>query len=305
MGTGFYKSPMKNAQIIVLSLFLLLLTIISFSSISHAQDENLSSSEDSASSSAISTSASDSNADESNNSYQVALKTTNFLFEEPELMQDHGQLSGVAIAFSHRMSEESLLGFQGEYISGQTSYDGSLMDDGERLTAKDNYRIYALEGMWIRNSMVPEMFKISPFLGLGYRNTFDGKDNDYDYRRENVYVYGIAGAEIELAESRGILLLAKGQFNFLVGGQNKSYMTDAYDSDVYPDVELKFKSGQAFKLGLEMHYTLPNKNKLQADVSWTEWRVGDSETFQVAENKYLVEPNSKTTLTSLSLGYIF
>lgn len=241
----------------------------------------------------------------SQSNFLLGARRVHFEYQEPDFMKTDGYLDGITGSYFYRWVEGIMFRTDGEYLTGNTHYEGGLQDNyGNQSDYKseDKFRVINLSGVGMFRSRISDSFATNPFLGLGYRNTFDGKDGPYDYRRDITYYYMILGAQLELINNTAHVLLMNLELDSLVGGQAKSYLSDV-DSR-YPDPENEFRGGSAYKVGIEYYHTLPTIGKVMAEISYKKWQVGESKPVAY-QDRYFVEPENKTTLTSLSLGLFF
>jgi hypothetical protein len=241
----------------------------------------------------------------SKSNYLLGARTVYFDYQEGDFMNDKGFLTGLAGGYFYQFMDNGLFRADGEFLQGGTKYNGGLQDSSGHTTpyqSEDKFRVMNFSGIAMFSSSMTESFVTAPFLGLGYRNTLDGKDNKYDYTRDITYYYLIYGAQFEFINDSRTLFLMNLELDTLLGGQALTKLSDVDSS--YPDMNLEFKSGSAYKIGFEFYYTLPTAGKLMAELSYKKWQVAQSKPVAFGDG-YFVEPANTTALTSMTLGYLF
>ncbi len=245
-------------------------------------------------------------AQESASKYLVGLRSTSFVYEEPSVMNSKGLLTGAAASYFYQVTNGVLLRADGEFLTGKTQYRGSLSDFAGKTipySSEDRFRIMNFSTVGVVASNFTSSFVTAPFLGFGYRNTFDDKDGKYDYRRDITYYYLIYGLQFEVMNTQERSLILQAELNNMISGRCKTYLSDV--NSKYPDLDLKQKSGMAYGLGLEYFHTLKTGGKLLTGLAYKKWQVPESEYYKYSDNLYFVEPENTTSLTSVTVGYLF
>lgn len=243
--------------------------------------------------------------DKSPVSFLLGYRYVNVAYDEGDIMNQKGDLSGLGAALFYRLSPRSLLRMDGEYLTGSLTYSGAISDGYSRtaFSAKDEFVVKSLSAVYVSSSDWTSSFVTSPFIGLGYRDTLDNKSGEYDYTRDITYNYLILGTQFEVVNDRTKLVMITAELNLLFAGGAKTYLSEVNPN--YRDIDLKFKSGNALKLGVESFFTVFETHRIAAEASYKVWNINQSTTEQASDFAYFIEPANKTALTSLTLGYLF
>ncbi len=236
--------------------------------------------------------------------FVVGLKTVDFNYKEPDLMSDRGWLSGLNFQYHRKLSETNTLIISADYIQGSTVYNGALQTNTGNTTpysSTEQFRVMSLEAAFSASITNSPTWGI--LVGVGYRNTYDNKTGQYDYRRDITYYYTVLGLTAQLYNQGRIKAVGVGELNTLLGGGAKTYLSDVSSS--YKDVNFTFRSGSAIKIGVETSIKDFIGKEILVDVSYKHWTVADSNIEYVGNSSYALEPHNTTDLTSLSIGYVF
>lgn len=236
--------------------------------------------------------------------FVVGLKTVDFNYNEPGLMSDRGWLSGLNVQYRRMMSETNTLIVSADYVQGSTIYNGALQTntgDKTPYSSTEQFRVMSLEAAF--SGPILNSNTWGAVAGFGYRNTYDNKTGQYDYRRDITYYYTVLGLTALLYNQGKIKAVGIGELNTLLGGGAKTYLSDVSSS--YKDVNFAFRNGAAVKLGIETSIKDFIGKEILIDVSYKYWTVADSNVEYVGNNSYGLEPHNTTGLTSISVGYVF
>jgi hypothetical protein len=190
-----------------------------------------------------------------------------------------------------------------DYVQGQTFYNGALQTNNgitTPYTSTEQFRVINLELIMGRHPA--DSFWAYNF-GFGYRNTFDSKTNQYDYRREITYYYLLLGVNPVIYTKNKIKSRLNLEYSSLMGGGAKTYLSDVSPS--YSDVNFAFQYGAGLKVGLETFFTIFNNQQFMLDLSYKYWTLTDSKVEYIGNGSYGVEPHNTTGLTSITVGYVF
>ncbi len=239
-------------------------------------------------------------------SFKIGGKVTSFNYEEPGYMKDIGLLSGIEGSYSFQINSYLAWTTQGEYLQGTLDYDGSIQDvkTGKKTPHQSKQRFYVMDVTTVLSvDPTPESSsKIIPYLGLGFRDTFDNKDEAYDYRRDISYSYIPVGLKLVAGVSKGVKLTTTLEYDHLIVGYAKTYLSDA--NSKYSDIAPKLGSGSANKISEQLSWSLDSGKKLLVDLSYTQWKVAESEVVSIGDGSGK-EPANTTALTSMSVGVQF
>ncbi len=228
----------------------------------------------------------------------------NFDYEEPNLMGQRGLLPGIGATYFLNVGSRYMMRLDLHHVFGSANYQGGISGDGGTQTyaSKDQFSITEASGIFVIPSHLTKSFVTAPYFGFGYRITRDGKDNQYDYRREITYPYLRYGLQFDVVntEYRQILIMA--EINTLIGGSAKTHLSDV--NSRFNDVDLEFQGGTAYKLGFEAYFQNEPKSKIMVGLSYKYWDVPQSK-VAVSGSRYFIEPKNNTKLTTLTTGYFF
>jgi len=107
------------------------------------------------------------------------------------------------------------------------------------------------------------------YAGLGYRYLYNKSAGAGSYERINELLYVPVGYGLKMSDGSN----AKFQFNYLIEGNQKSYLSDV--SSAYPDINNKQKSGW----GLDLSYVPAKSNDWEFYGKY--WNVKQSELVKV------------------------
>jgi len=233
--------------------------------------------------------------------YEVGLKLSQFEYTEPK-MKDSGQMSGLSFKYLYQYTRTSLFRLDGEYLTGSLTYDGHYMSGTPVKMSGEKFRTMELESSWINYTSINPDYSFAPYYGFGIRNTFDDHDSSSDYRRVYDYYTLHFGGQWEFEHSSKTSSFIRASFHYLIGGSNKTYWSDVEPGG--PDFTFKFSSGNAMKLGYEVYSTDRRNGKFAVGINYAKWSIARSSNV-ISGSYVFYEPENKTEITSLSLGYLF
>jgi hypothetical protein len=234
--------------------------------------------------------------------YILGFQVSNFYYQEPGLMNDSGYLYGLVFQYLNQRKPGMQFRVDGEFAMGTLNYVGHFMDGSPAQFNGERFRIFEVNATWARDTYQAPPMVFSPFYGLGYRSTFDNKDNESDYRRDYYYLYGTFGLQWRFRHSSKASSKIRAGLSPLFGGSNKTYLSD-FDAD-FPDVTLPYTSGVAQKIAYEYTTLLANNRNLVAGISYTRWSVSASQIARTPIGNF-VEPGNDTIITAINLSYLF
>lgn len=232
----------------------------------------------------------------------LGLYLVDFHYDEPGLMSDDGHLGGLAFSYQYDYSLDRYFKVDTNYSQGSTRYNGALQGQGG-LTPYSSTEQFRLMNLELTTGHPPGPSTWAFSYGLGYRNTYDSKTNQYDYRRDISYYYLILGLRPTMYQQGTTTSILAIEYNALLGGGAMTYLSDV--NPAYQDVNFTFQGGSAYKLGVENYLTVFNDIKMFLDFSYKYWSLPDSVTKYIGNGKYGVEPKNHTGLFSITIGYIF
>ena len=247
---------------------------------------------------------SDNNLEQSKYSLGVFLETSSFTYEESH-MKDSGTLNGFNLLGQYKFTPSFAMNGRVNYLSGKLEYDGQLMS-GTPLKSDDHYTVLDLS---LETELLTDLSRTvdtSFIFGLGTRTTSDANDpTPYDYRREHIYNYYTFVLQTIVPHKDSSQTKMYLGFDNMISGHVKTYLSDV--DARYPDMDMKFSSGTALKLGVS-HSRQFNFGRIYGGISYKKWSLADSEVAVVkinGVNNYMVEPSNATTVLALDLGLIF
>lgn len=237
------------------------------------------------------------------NRYMVGVHSVDFNYQEPGLMSDQGRLNGIALGFQRTFNTDRYFKITADYAQGDTLYNGSLQTNFGVTTpysSTERFRVFNMEFLLGREP-TDGSWPIS--TGIGYRNTYDNKTGQYDYRRDITYYYLIIGLNSPIYKNNNLKSILNLELSSLLGGGAKTYLSDVSTS--YKDVNFEFQYGSALKAGLESYVTIFGDQQFLVDVSYKYWTLTDSKVEYIGNSSYGVEPHNTTGLFSITVGYVF
>jgi hypothetical protein len=194
------------------------------------------------------------------------------------------------------------------FLKGEVEYSYGSLRYSSASGAKDGVGNYKLDGRGLfgKDFLVSNL-DLSPYFGLGYRNLLNNLDgttstDSAGYRRTSQYLYIPVGLVNRFRLTDGIRLAATAEYDQLVRGWQKSYLSDF--SPAYPDLENNQTRGRGFRASVMLeseHWSLG---------PWVEyWNINQSDTshFLVGGQveAYGYEPHNDTTEYGIEATYRF
>lgn len=237
------------------------------------------------------------------NRYMVGLQSVDFNYQEPDLMSDRGRLNGISVNYLRTFDVERYFKFTADYVQGETFYNGALQTNNgitTPYTSTEKFRLINMEFI-LGRQRVDSIWGYT--VGAGYRNTFDSKTNQYDYRRDINYYYVLLGLSPVIYNKHNMKSILNLEYSYLIGGGAKTYLSDV--SSAYKDVNFEFQLGAAIKVGVETIITAFTDHQFMVDFSYKYWTLTDSKIEYIGNGSYGMEPRNNTGLMSITAGYVF
>ena len=237
------------------------------------------------------------------NGQELGLTLSHYEYEEPNIMQLEAVKLGVDYTATLMIDAEQTWSMRIDlrYANGETDYSskktGSMDNlpdwylDARALFGKDfDYNTYVL----------------MPYMGLGYRYLFSdlrGKSSTgaQGYRRTSHYTYLPLGVVHRLGLNNGSRLENTLELDYLLLGQQKSYMSDYYEAIGFPENTADVTNQQHDGYGIRFA-------SMYQFASWSVgpflsyWNIGQSE---VDAATTLYEPKNNTLEYGLKGAYKF
>ena len=232
----------------------------------------------------------------SENNIELGLYISKIAYTEPSVMEEKGSLFGFSGRFlSHKNGVFRAL--EGAYSSGEMNYYGSGTIKG---IPDEMFEIRGLIGkdLNFRN-------RITPYIGLGYRNLND--DSSYmlsstsasGYEREQIYYYLPIGIEFQESNlGHGWSLIGRLEYDFLIEGINHTYTGTVSG---YDDLSFTQHEGYGNRISLGFTRTFAPGSSLTIEPFYKYWNVSRSNVVYDSKNRGWVEPDNYSREIGVSL----
>ncbi len=238
-----------------------------------------------------------------------------FDYEEPGLMREYGFLPGIGVRARFRPDAPGIvLDAQAELFGGVLTYDGEYQD-GTPLTA-DTVDMVTEERGTIGYDLLGRDWRVTPYLGLGYRYWFDRVQVSGGYRREIRYLFAPMGLEAAWKLDRSAVVGMRGEYDLFLQGWVSSHLSDVSAS--WDDAEngQDFGSGHGVRGAAFATWPIGQSHFLTLEAFARYWWVGDSkrtiingpddpDTTVVEQRYYVWEPKNETLMLGLALSLAF
>lgn len=227
---------------------------------------------------------------------ELGAQVSQYHYEEPGLMKLTGVRGGLVAAYTFTAANAMFFRIDGRGSYGSLKYQGSGTSDGVPDTL---FEVRGVAGMDFHS----ESIVFSPYVGLGYRYLFDdlrgySSTGAAGYRRYSNYLYAPLGETLRFGAGGGWVFALTGEFDFFLGGKQKSMLSDAGVG--LNDVTNTQKSGYGYRI-----YVMLEKDHLAVGPWLHYWHISDSDVQQVAPGKFGLEPENWTREIGLELRYRF
>ncbi|MDR0291300.1 MAG: hypothetical protein LBI01_00660 [Elusimicrobium sp.] len=241
-------------------------------------------------------------AQDKNNNFAVAFETSSYTYEEPAVgVKLNGPKYGVSAEYFGWNPETGGLfsAAQLVFMTGNVTYNGALMD-GTPHTAS-GIQDYYFEGRLLLGFVVKADnigTDFWPYLGIGYRQLFDGMGADqYGYDRISKYTYIPAGLKTRFKMINGWTLTLTGEYDIFLSGKQTSDFGEVVTNNQTDGMGARVSARLAKNLG---------KVSLFAEPFYRYWHIKDSEvSYSYVLDAYLYEPENKTNEYGLKIGVAF
>jgi len=225
-------------------------------------------------------------------SLQLGIYGSNITYTEPDVMQEEGELFGLMGRFIYTDQYVSRT-LEATYASGDMDYDGSG-------TIKDiPDEIFEIRGLVSRDLAYINDYKVSPYVGLGYRYLNDDSSGLVSstgasgYEREQSYLYMPIGVEFQKRTPiNGWLLSTKLEYDYFIAGENTTHLSDVDGND---DIELTQDEGYGHRISISFSKDFRNGMILSIEPFYKYWHIADSDiVYDSTRGKYWVEPDNNS-----------
>lgn len=245
-------------------------------------------------------------------------------YEEPEVMEQRGNLFGFQGAYTYRPDEGQPLYFpvvnhyraEGMFAWGDFKYEAEAASQAGLQVDKEDY-MYDVRGL-VGMEYGEDNLTLMPFGGFGYRYLNDDDDGSlvvvggtgyYGYERKANYYYVPMGMEVTIPMDQRWKMRLNGEYDFLVYGKQNSYLSDGnvYVSSPNDDFENEQHNG----------YGIRGSVAFLRDTVWTAfsiepfvryWSIEESEaTSGLIDGALveLIEPKNHTVEGGIKVGLVF
>ncbi|SBS29344.1 hypothetical protein MSP8887_03382 [Marinomonas spartinae] len=226
-----------------------------------------------------------------NHSVKLGIYASSITYKEPSVMTEKGMMTGLKGQLSlHNNGQAILLDLM--YSEGDMDYDGS----GKLTNIPDS--ILEVRGMLGRDLYLQSGYRVTPYIGLGYRNLNDNsKDmitttNRVGYEREQVYWYSPLGIEIQNGTLNGSWRLgARLEYDYFIAGRNHTYLSSVPGNN---DLHLKQNRGSGYRMSVDFTRALSSITAVTIQPFYKYWNVKQSDTGR-SGGKVYVEPDNNST----------
>jgi len=240
---------------------------------------------------------------------EIGVQLSTYKYEEDDagsfIMSLEGRKLGITGAFVQSLKDDWFWGMDGRYVTGNVDYKSA--STGEKSANPDDYYEFRLTA---GRDLVVGTQVLAPYAGLGYRylkNDLRGNSSTghIGYRRSSTYLYLPIGIHHRVQAGAGARFVTTLEYDYLIEGRQKSYMTDAvggfftYTSDL---TNLQ-RSGHGLRLGLA--YETRNWSLSVFHHMWDIARSDDGVFTSILFVHTAYEPHNITRETGLLLRYHF
>jgi len=233
---------------------------------------------------------------------QIGIYTSNITYKEPSVMKENGSLFGFTGRIVVRKTS-SFLALEGAYSSGDMDYDGS----GAIKGIPDE--MLEIRGVVGRDLRLNSEYKITPYIGLGYRNLNDDSSgmrsstNASGYEREQVYLYSPIGVEFQRNKMLGgWILRGRVEYDYFIQGKNHSY-TGALNG--YDDVSFDQHDGYGWRLSVGLTRMLTAGRSITIEPFYKYWNISESDVTYDSDGDGWIEPDNNSKELGISLSLTF
>lgn len=240
---------------------------------------------------------------QSDGGFQFGISLSSIAYEEPSVMKEEGELMGFVGRFESH-NNGSFGAIEGSYTSGSMDYNSP--ESGTMSGIPDV--IFEVRGLFGSDIPLSSGYRITPYLGLGYRNLNDDSsymltsNNQIGYEREQTYIYMPIGIEFKPQAGIGWQIGGRIEYDYFISGENHSYT--GYISG-YEDVSFTQDEGKGFRASLDITKQISSDGRaLTIQPFYKYWHIADS-SYTYSSGSWWVEPdnNSKEMGVALLLSF--
>lgn len=206
--------------------------------------------------------------------------------------KEKGGLYGIFGRYESHFDGAAVL-FDLAYASGDLDYEG----DGEADNIANS--MVEIRGAIGRDFLWKEKYRITPFVGMGYRNLNDDANKRTTstgedlYREETIYVYNPIGVRVlSLSEEGAWIIGGRIEYeNFINGKVNRQLSATSN----YDDVTLRQGNGRGFRFSMDFTHLLTDDGRgIIIEPFYRYWDIAESDTV-VNDNGSWVEPENTSS----------
>ncbi|STQ85973.1 hypothetical protein LS73_002195 [Helicobacter muridarum] len=247
--------------------------------------------------------------------YRLSAGTQYYSYKEVDgdnnrLMKISGAMAGFDTKVTNSFSNltQSISG--GYYKSINTKYEGQACTITPNTQQKNCFPYNASSNDYyyfteyiINPHIVISRVHVGLDIGVGYRFAYNKYNDPNAYKREQHYVYYLAGLNIGAFIGSKVSITLNAQYRRLIRGWNKTYMTDiGYDSDL----NFEQKNGSGYAASLMLSYNPNNKYSIFLKAYYQYWNILESDVKDgYKKGQFIgnyVEPNNYTHVIGLNIG---
>jgi len=235
---------------------------------------------------------------------ELGVNAAYYKYEEPDIaVTEKGYNAGIDLGLTATPGGDWFIRGDAGFAYGHTDYTGSGTKDD------DPYYYAELRGTFGKD-FDKDSYGLSPYFGIGFRYSRDDlrgvtSTGAVGYRRESRYLYIPVGVTHRLALKSSARLSTTLEFDFLLQGRQKSYLSDAFASA--PDLTNKQDSGYGVRASV--YYERAN----WSFGPWFRyWHIDQSDTAPATVTvsgstvtTFFFEPKNKTTEIGFRVAYRF
>lgn len=235
---------------------------------------------------------------------ELGLNAAYYKYEEPGVpVTEKGYNAGLDVVFTATPGNDWFIRGDAAFAYGYTDYTGSGTKDD------DPYRYAEIRGTFGKD-FDNDGYTLSPYFGIGFRYSRDDlrgltSTGAIGYRRESRYLYIPVGLTHRLGLKSSARLSTTLEFDYLLKGQQKSYLSDTFPSAS----DLTNDQNSGYGIRASVYY---EKANWSFGPWFRYWHIDQSETAAATAvvsgttvTAFFLEPKNETTEIGFRVGYKF